>query len=129
MACFLIPIHYLTHRALPASDTLGAFGPAELDYEFVKTGLATWSVRATLLYTTLVLSSALHASEGMQILLRRAAGATAGLSKWSRRNIAFAATVPVLSGLLVIAREPLLVFGTLASRYRSSFEHVFFFRI
>jgi hypothetical protein len=47
-----LPIHFLTHRYYPATIVPSRLGPisAELDYEFVKLGLATWPWRSWALY-------------------------------------------------------------------------------
>ncbi|KAI0312115.1 hypothetical protein OF83DRAFT_689318 [Amylostereum chailletii] len=129
-ALVLLPIHYLTHRIYPTDLTpaISSVGPSELDYEFVKTALHTWPVRSTLLYVALVGGLALHASEGMQVMLTHVVAGARGLSRRARRVIAAGAVVPVLTGLLILAREPLLAFGPMASRYRAAMIQSFVFR-
>ncbi|KAI0062039.1 hypothetical protein BV25DRAFT_1991716 [Artomyces pyxidatus] len=130
----LLPIHFATHRLYPMdpSSPIGAIGPSELDYEFVKTGLQSWPGRSWLLYGALVLGVSLHAADGMHIMwtmwMPGAKGAFLRLSRRTRRLLAGAAALPVLSGLFVLAREPLLAFASMAERYRSVFTHSFVYR-
>jgi hypothetical protein len=124
LALCLLPIHYLTHRLLPTdpSPPTDSFGPAELDYEFVKTAITAWPVRAGLTYALLVGFTLFHLAEGINVL--QLANRLRGMSKRTRRLVAGAAVLPVISGLLIMAREPLLVFGPLAGRYRGVFERI-----
>jgi len=127
----LLPIHYVTHRVFPASpySPIDAVGPAQLDFEFVKTALSTWPIRSWLLYGALVTGVALHASEGMQIILQNFLGFTQGLRKRTRRVLAGAIILPVLSGLLVLSREPVLTFIPTALRYRAALEQSIYYRV
>ncbi|KAF8968292.1 hypothetical protein BDZ97DRAFT_1655286 [Flammula alnicola] len=134
----LLPIHYLTHRAYPtlSAPPILAVGPAELDYEFVKTGLQTWPVRSWLLYAGLVLSTTLHAVDGMTILWNTYVADADGDWQWKRSarqgRIVLglgAVAVPVLTGLYALAREPLMTFASLASRYRAVFLTSFVYRL
>lgn len=130
-AGFLVPLHYLTHRVYPAdpSPPIDAFGPSQLDYEFVKTGLANWPIRNWLLYGALTAAVAIHMSEGTQIILRRTVKGAKTLSKRGRRILASAIVLPVLSGLLAVWREPIMTFSTTALRYQAAFEKHPFYRM
>lgn len=127
----LLPIHYLTHRVYPTdpSPLIDAVGPAQLDFEFVKTALAEWPIRSWLLYGGLVTAIALHASEGFQLMLRNFLGIANALPKRTRRLLAGAMVLPVLSGLLVLSREPVLTHLPTALRYRAALEQSFYFRL
>ncbi|KAI0046914.1 hypothetical protein FA95DRAFT_1541856 [Auriscalpium vulgare] len=130
----LLPIHLATHRLYPTipAPPISALGPSELDYEFVKAGLHAWPVRSALLYGTLVLGVALHTADGLHIIyttwLPGAKDALFGLSRRTRRAVAGALSVPVLTGLVVLAREPLLAFASMAERYGAVFAQSFVYR-
>ncbi|TFY72517.1 hypothetical protein EVG20_g479 [Dentipellis fragilis] len=127
----LAPIHFLTHRDYPAlpDPPISAVGPAELDFEFIKTALQTWPVRSWLLYGLLVGTVALHAAEGGSIIWAKWVSNKGGLSKRARRALALAGVVPVLSGLWVISSEPLMAFVSVAGRYRAALSQSIFYRI
>ncbi|VDC02480.1 unnamed protein product [Peniophora sp. CBMAI 1063] len=122
-ANFLVPKHYLIHRVFPQDPTppIEAFGPSQMDFEFVKTGLAQWPIRNWIVYSALAATIVVHMTEGMPILLRRAVKGAKTLSKRGRRLMAGAIVLPVLSGLLVMAREPLMTFPSTALRYQATF--------
>jgi len=132
---FLLPVHVATHRLFPAdvAPPIAALSPAELDYEFVKAGLATWPMRSWALYATLVLGVALHAAEGVHVMWSvwapGAEGRWKALRRRTRRVLAGVSVLPVLSGLYVLSREPLLAFVSMAERYRAAFVHSIVYRI
>lgn len=101
-------------------------GPSELDFEFVKTALHTWPWRSWVLYAGLVGCVLVHATEGASVILARwrGRGITRGRLglKGKKRSVlvAGAAALPVLSGLLVMSREPLLALSSLVGRYRAT---------
>ncbi|CAL1703228.1 unnamed protein product [Somion occarium] len=130
---FFLPIHYLTHRVYPSdpSPPIYSVGPSELDFEFVKIGLQEWPLRSWLLYTGLVTCVAWHAASGVHIIwttwLRRWLGP--GKSQRSRLIQTTLASLPVLSGLYLLSREPVLAFSSLASRFHAVFSKSFMYRI
>ena len=101
-----LPVHYLTHRVFPTIPTapIHSFGPAQLDYEFVKTGLQTWPFRSWFLYIGLVGCVALHAVEGISIITAAQTG-KAIVPKSKRKLVAFLIGIPALAGLFFISRE------------------------
>ncbi|EPQ58707.1 hypothetical protein GLOTRDRAFT_104535 [Gloeophyllum trabeum ATCC 11539] len=126
-----LPAHFVTHRLNPtySGPPVYAVGPAELDYEFVKVGLQTWPWRSWILYTGLVAGVAVHAAEGMNIILSTLVKNRKRWSARARRLAALLAAVPVLSGAWVMAREPLMTFSSLALRYHESFTRSYLFRL
>ncbi|KAI0035023.1 hypothetical protein K488DRAFT_76908 [Vararia minispora EC-137] len=124
LAFLALPMHFLTHRWIPAdpSPPIHAFGPAELDYEFVKFGLSMLPLRSWVGYGLLATFAVTHLVEGVSILQRT--NGMKGITRRARRTVAAAVLLPVLSGIVVLAREPLLVFGPLAERYRAVYDHV-----
>ncbi|KAF9557187.1 hypothetical protein CPC08DRAFT_640593 [Agrocybe pediades] len=138
-----LPVHYGTHRAFPTLETppIYGVGPAELDYEFVKTGLKTWPVRSCILYGGLVLSTTLHFVDGMTIIWNTwikpaVEKAQVSVSTWKRetrsRRMWMALgciALPTLSGLLALGREPMMTFSSMMSRYSAVFLSSFVYRI
>lgn len=123
-----LPVHVITHRLGP----LGSIpSPSELDFEYVKTALHGWPVRSTMLYTTLVLGVALHAADGLRIIWTTWAPKVIEKLPGRRasRALAAAAMLPVLTGLAVIACEPLYAFSFTVARYRTSLAHSFVYRL
>ncbi|EIN07922.1 hypothetical protein PUNSTDRAFT_144410 [Punctularia strigosozonata HHB-11173 SS5] len=111
-------IHFLTHRIYPAdpSPPIFAVGPAQLDYEYVKTALHGWPVRTWALYTGLVGAVALHWVEGINIITRT----------WMRkplirqrlkRLVSALIAAPVLSGVWFMSREVSMTFADVGERY------------
>lgn len=129
-----LPIHFLVHRYYPTIEIppISGVGPAELDYEFVKTGLNAWPWRSWLLYGGLVLSTSLHVADGLQILWTSWTGSRPWvLSNRIRRRAAMVGvlTVPALLGLYVLSREPFMAFPSLINRYRAVYLSSFLYRI
>jgi succinate dehydrogenase/fumarate reductase cytochrome b subunit len=128
-----VPIHFLTHRYYPMSRHLPSSVSAELDYEFVKLGLATWPWRSWALYAGLVAVVALHASEGLYVVFNGWLKVVLGGMKTRRPRrmaVAFGGIVaPVLSGLYVISNESLMTFSSLAIRFQDAFTQSFIYRI
>lgn len=131
-AVFLLflPIHFATHRDAPMLETppIYGVGPSELDYEFVKTGLKTWPIRSALLYGGLVVLTTAHVVDGMALIWNTwlkdwLSGSRLTALKRDRRMFIGLACValPVLTGLYALAKEPLLTFGDMASRYKAVF--------
>jgi hypothetical protein len=139
-ALLLLPIHVLTHRLAPADPAppISSLSPSELDYEFVKAALQGWPVRSAVLYGALVLGIVLHAADGLavlwstwaprsklkpQLLLLRPS------ARRARRALAGAAVLPVLTGLVIVAGEPLFAFASAMERYRAALGHSFVYRL
>ncbi len=127
-ALLLLPIHVITHRLAPLSSIPS---PSELDFEYVKTALRGWPIRSTVLYAALALGVALHAADGLGIIcttwVPRAKMKLAG--RRARRALACAAVLPILTGLAVIAREPIYAFSFTVAQYRASLAHSFVYRL
>ena len=125
-----VPIHIFTHRLAPAdaSAPIFAVGPAELDYEFVKTGLHLFPWHSWVLYTGLVVSVLVHAVEGVNVLRTTWLGA-ARLSSRARKLIAGAVAVPVMIGLWTLSREPLMALSSTVERYSSCFTRLWVYRV
>jgi len=75
-----------------------------LDYEVVKIGLHTWSLRSWPLYIGLVDYVALHAVEGTSVIMATQNG-KAIVSKGKRKLVSFLAGIPALTGLFFISGE------------------------
>lgn len=125
-----LPVHVLTHRLLPCDPAppVRALGPAELDYELVKAALARWPVRSWALYGALVACVLVHACEGWALVARTWGGGRGG-GRRTRRAAAGAAVGVVLSGLLVVAREPLLALESTLVRIHASYSGSIVYRI
>ena len=128
-ALLFLPIHVIIHRLAPPSG-IPPLNPSELDYEYVKTALHGWPVRSTVLYGALVLGVALHAADGLGVIWSTWALKVTKLpGRRARRALAGAAMLLVLTGLMVIAREPLYAFSFTVARYRTSLAHSFVYRV
>ncbi|KAF9228824.1 hypothetical protein BS17DRAFT_724684 [Gyrodon lividus] len=129
-ALLFVPIHFITHRLAPAdaSPPIFAVGPSELDYEFVKTGLARFPWRSWALYTGLVASVLMHAVEGINVMRTTWLGA-ARISSGTRKVVAGAAALPVLLGVWTLSREPLVALSSVVERYSASFTRVWVYRL
>ncbi|KAG0694645.1 hypothetical protein DFH29DRAFT_815102 [Suillus ampliporus] len=126
-----LPIHFYTHRVFPAdpSPPIFAVGPSEVDYEFVKTGLARFPWRSWVLYGGLVTSAMLHAVEGAQIIqASRFASQKFRMRSRTRKIVAGVVVVPILAGLWTVSKEPLMVFASLAERYQAVFARSWVYR-
>ncbi|KAF7974996.1 hypothetical protein HWV62_10597 [Athelia sp. TMB] len=122
-----LPIHFLTHRVLPTESNL-----LDLDYEYVKLGLQTWPWRSWVLYTGLVGCVLLHAAEGMNLIASTWGGAAWAQwkgSKRTRRIVAGAGALPVLTGLWVLFKEPLMAFPSIARQFEDTFTRSWVFRV
>ncbi|KAF7375243.1 hypothetical protein MSAN_00410900 [Mycena sanguinolenta] len=124
---FFLP-HFMTHRAHPMNPAppIFAVGPSELDFEFVKYGLSNWPWRSWLLYGGLVASVVLHAVDGERLIFNTYFGETMGRIKAAaRKNLLTIGVglvaVPVLTGVFVMSREPLMVLPSTAERFHASF--------
>ena len=124
-----LPVHYLAHRVYPAipDAPIHSFGPAELDYEFVKTGLQTWPFRSWFLYVGLVGCVALHSVEGIGIITTRRGG-KAVPKKW-RKLASLVVGVPALTGLYFISREAGCALGSSVGSYVAAFSRSVVYRI
>ncbi|KAF8839861.1 hypothetical protein BDN67DRAFT_969385 [Paxillus ammoniavirescens] len=125
-----LPIHFITHRLAPAdaSPPIFAVGPSELDYEFVKTGLARFPWRSWALYTGLVASVLVHAVEGINIIGATWLGAPR-ISSRARKLVAGAAAFPVLLGVWTLSREPLMGLSSVVERYGAAFNRLWVYRL
>lgn len=125
-----LPVHYLTHRVYPAISAapIHSFGPAELDYEFVKTGLQTWPSRSWLLYIGLVGCVALHSVEGIGIITTTQFG-KALVPKSKRKLASLLAGIPALVGLFFISRETIWALTSSIEGYVAAFSKSVVYRI
>jgi len=125
-----LPIHLLTHRLIPSSPKphISSFSPSELDYEFVKTGLARWPVRNWILYGGLALTGVIHAVEGWNVTGRTWFSGMA-LKKNIRKLLAGGIVGTVLLGLVFLSREPLVAFGSTLQRIDAIFLESFIYRM
>ncbi|EGN96308.1 hypothetical protein SERLA73DRAFT_112545 [Serpula lacrymans var. lacrymans S7.3] len=130
-----VPIHFFTHRISPSDPAapILAVGPAELDYEYVKFALHTWPWRSWGLYAGLVGCVSLHAAEGMGVIFNT--WFRGGKKSWcipktnTRRLVAACVTLPVLSGLFVFSREPLMTLSSFAGRFEAAFTQSWIYRL
>ena len=127
----ILPLHFITHRLAPADPgpPISSLGPSELDYEFVKAALSGWPRRSTMLYSVLVLGVALHAADGIGIIWSTWARDLKLPGRKARRALAGVAVVPVLTGLVVLAREPLYAFASMEARYRAALTQSIVYRL
>ena len=125
-----LPVHYLTHRVYPtiSAAPINSFGPAELDYEFVKTGLQTWPLRSWLLYAGLIGCVALHSVEGVSIITAAQYG-KALVPKSRRKRVSLIAGVPALAGLFFISRETVWALTSSLEGYVAAFSRSLIYRI
>lgn len=129
-----LPIHFLIHRGYPTIETapISGVGVAELDYEFVKTGLKLWPGRSWLLYGGLVLSTTLHMADGLQILWNSWGKDVLMSRPWShsrrRASMLGVFALPSLLGLYLLSREPLMAFPSLINRYRAVYLSSFIYQ-
>ncbi|KAI0263761.1 hypothetical protein BC834DRAFT_827096 [Gloeopeniophorella convolvens] len=131
VAFFFLPVHFITHRLGPADPAppISSLGPSELDYEYVKAALAEWPSRSAMLYSVLALGVALHAADGIKIMWSTWAPNLKLPERRTRRALAAAGVLPVLTGLVVLAREPLLAFASTVERYHAALKHSFVYRL
>ena len=133
MVLVFFPVHFLVHRYYPTLpiSSISSVGPSSLDYEFVKYGLYTWPWRSWFFYISIIGSVALHAADGTTLIWNT--WFKNGWGKLSRKTCRVIAiggiVVPVLSGLVVMVREPLLIMSFLANRYRATYMQSFVFRV
>jgi hypothetical protein len=86
------------------------------------------------LYGALVLGVALHAADGVGVLWsmwtpKLKAKMMELPGRRARRALAGAAVLPVLTGLAVVAREPLFAFASTMERYRAALTQSFVYRV
>lgn len=125
-----LPVHYFTHRIYPtiSDPPIHSFGPAELDYEFVKTGLQTWPLRSWILYIGLVGCVALHSVEGIS-LITAAQNWKAVVPKSRRKFVSLLAGIPALAGLFVISRETVWALTSTVESHVAAFSRSVIYRI
>lgn len=125
-----LPVHYFTHRISPTIPTapIYSFGPAELDYEFVKTGLQAWPIRSWFLYIGLVGCVALHSVEGISLITATKVG-KAIVPKKKRKLVAFLVGIPALIGLFFISREAVWALRPSVEGYVAAFTQSAIFRM
>jgi hypothetical protein len=125
--CFLLPFHYPLHRIAPHSEAANAFGPSQLDMEYVKAGLQRWPVRSWILYGVLAGATLVHAADGLFVIARQQQ-----LLHVKRRNAWRAAgvlaTVPILAGTYVIWKEPSVAFSGLVDNFYAAFQQAHVYR-
>jgi hypothetical protein len=127
----LVPTHVLTHRIHASDPTppISALSPGDLNFEFVKYGLARWPVISWTIYTGLVGAAAVHAVDGWTLLLRMWCNARITRQwGWGRLTIVAGAVTGALTGLLVIASEPRLVSRSLAARFLAVYQRSVIYR-
>ncbi|KAJ7183230.1 hypothetical protein C8R46DRAFT_984390 [Mycena filopes] len=131
---FFLP-HFMTHRAHPMNPAppIHALGPSEIDFEFVKYGLATWPRRSWFLYSALVFGVVFHAVDGNRLLFNTYVTGSVGRIKAAARKRLLAigavlVALPVLSGVFIMSREPLMIFASTAKRFHASFAQSPFYR-
>jgi len=135
MILVFLPVHVLVHRYYPTlrTSSISSVGPSSLDYEFVKYGLYTWPWRSWFFYVSLIGSVALHIADGTALIWNTWFKNNHGwgrLSRKTRRVISIAGiVVPVVSGLVVMAKEPPFIMSFLANRYRATYMQSFVFRV
>jgi hypothetical protein len=117
----LLPIHYPTHRLFPQLSSAGAFGPAQLDMEFVKAGLQRWPIRSWVIYSVLAGATLTHAADGLFVVARHQQLRVKRRNAW--RIAGALATVPVLAGTYVLWQEPVIAFSGLVEKFYAAFEH------
>jgi succinate dehydrogenase/fumarate reductase cytochrome b subunit len=119
---FFLPVHVLTHRIIPSdpSPPISALSPSELNFEFVKAGLAGWPVRSSLLYAGLVICGLVHVFEGWHVIMGTW-GIGKGLGKKARRICVGLGIGTVLSGLLFVAKEPMNVLQSTLAQINASY--------
>jgi hypothetical protein len=127
----LLPVHFITHRLAPADPAppISSLSPSELDYEYVKAALSGWPRRSIVLYSVLVLGVALHAADGIGIIWSTWFSNLRLPGRRARRALAGVAVVPVLTGLVVLAREPLYALVSMAARYRAALTQSIVYRL
>ena len=131
----LIPIHVLVNRLYPTLDLLpiDSLGPSELDYELVKFGLQQWPIRSTLFYALLSGLTSLHIVEGAGIVIKRWGYPMYQL--WNKRNVhlrrllGLTGAIAALSGVLVLASEPIISLHSTLHRFRAVYEHSLLYRL
>ncbi|KAJ3763104.1 hypothetical protein EV360DRAFT_92051 [Lentinula raphanica] len=135
-ALLILPIHFSLHRVLPMNPNppVHSLGPSELDYSFVQYGIQRWPVRTWAMYAVLVGAAITHAIEGTRVLIGRPETATvttkpssssvtpARTSRNRRRLLAAVLTLPVLSGLYMLYREPLHLFTDFGQRLEGTYK-------
>lgn len=130
-ALCLLPVHFVTHRLAPSDSAppISSLGPSELDYEYVKAALSGWPRRSIVLYSALVLGVALHVGDGIGIIWSTWAPGSKFPGGRARRALAGAAVIPVMTGLAVLAREPLYAFASMAARYQAALTQSIVYRL
>jgi hypothetical protein len=120
-------IHYPLHRLAPQSAAAEAFGPAQLDMEFVKTGLQQWPIRSWLLYSGLVAATLLHTADGLFVIALYQRIRAKSRQTW--RTVGALATVPALTGLYVMRKEPVIASSGLVKNFIAAFKEAHVYRL
>ncbi|KAG7086470.1 hypothetical protein E1B28_002421 [Marasmius oreades] len=132
----LAPIHFLTHRAIPAlpSEPISSLSPSELDYQFVVHHLHKYPVVSWTLYGALILTTIVHAVEGAVVVWNTWTPKMRVNQQGKTRSVRLAAALmafggPVLSGVYVLSRElPFLLKG-MAERFDAVLRSVPIYRL
>jgi hypothetical protein len=122
----LLPIHYPLHRLAPQSAAADAFGPSQLDMEYVKAGLQRWPIRSWLLYGLLTGITLVHAADGLFVIARYQKIRSGSRTSW--RIAGALATVPVLAGTYVLWKEPITAFSGLVDKFYTAFQQAHVYR-
>ncbi|KAI9437788.1 hypothetical protein BJY52DRAFT_1207088 [Lactarius psammicola] len=93
--------------------------PSKLDYKFDK-AFRGWPRQSTVMYSAPVLCVPLHAADGIGVIWPTWARGLKLPGRKARRALAGVAVVPVLTGLTVLACEPLYAFASMEARYRAA---------
>jgi succinate dehydrogenase/fumarate reductase cytochrome b subunit len=123
-------IHIETYRLRPSlpAPPISALSPSELDYEFVKYGLQTYPLWASVTFGGLVFAMLYHASEGAVIVLRAWTAKTkwgsgfVSFSTMRRRRAVAVAGLSIFTGLLVLWIEPLEAGTRMVTRYSAVYN-------
>jgi len=124
-----VPIHFFLHRRVPTIDVdpIHAFGPSQLDFEYVKYGLHNWPWRNWLLYSSIVIPITLHTVDGTAIISKSLFG-------WLQRKWRLAAglacvALPTLLGLYELSKEPLMILPSMERQYDAAYRMLWIFKL
>ncbi|KAF9265840.1 hypothetical protein L218DRAFT_956810 [Marasmius fiardii PR-910] len=127
----LAPIHFLTHRAIPAlpTDPIASLSPSELDYQFVVYQLHKYPVVSWTVYSALLITAIVHAVEGAVVVWNtwnpRMRVNQRGKSRRARLAVTLLAVGgPVFSGVYILWRELPFVLKGMVERFDAVFKDV-----
>ncbi|KZT03481.1 uncharacterized protein LAESUDRAFT_659563 [Laetiporus sulphureus 93-53] len=130
-----LTIHTLTHRIYPSLPIAPIFSlsPSELDFSYVQYVLDAYPWRSWLGYGMLVGCVVWHGTEGVRLIYNSYEWVRGGAQTWRRELrkmiiVTGAVMIPVLSGLWVMSKEPLLMLGGTAERCHAALIQSFAYR-